>query len=219
MMSSATLNNSAHNSSHVGRIDLPDLPFELQFSILSQIPPNELFLLHRVSQAWHNMLHNHYLLEAINSTLPYLTSAPDLTSRMKRRMRMVRGEPVWVKPFDDVFPWASSYREKDFLAYLQWERYSDGWFVRLSQKPKLNSPGIILTIAGLHTDCMAEVDLLDVMKEVNLAMHVEWFEPERQEARVDITRFSLDVQAGLVAVGLQANLVPPGERCLLLLGT
>ena len=63
------------------------------------------------------------------------------------------------------------------------------------------------------------MDLFDVMKEVDPAIYGDWVEPEKERDPVDLTRFYFDVQAGLVAVGLQANWEPPGERGVLLLGT
>ena len=109
---------------------LSDLPYEMQLAILCQLPPNQLFVLRQVSQSWDNVLCNPNLLDDINASLPFLTSAPDLTSRMKRHMRMMREEPVWVKSFDDGFPWASPYREG--LDMRRWERFLDGWLVFLT---------------------------------------------------------------------------------------
>ena len=75
-------------------VDLPAPLLELQVSILEQIPPNQLFVFQRVSDSWNIMLQNQYLLEATNASLAFLTSAHDLTSHMKHRTRIVRGNPV-----------------------------------------------------------------------------------------------------------------------------
>ena len=97
------------------------------------------------------MLSNSHLLAAINNTIPFITSAPDLTSRLKRRMRMRRGEPVWVKPFREVFPWAfpwlqtnyeyskkktkilheGGFSQIDEPDHFKWARFSEGWLVFL----------------------------------------------------------------------------------------
>ena len=145
---------------------LPGLPFELQFSILREIPPNELFILRRVSHSWNYMLCKHYLLEAINATLPFLTSAPDLTSRIKRRMRMARGKPVWVKPFHEVVPWVSSWPKNAHCHDRKWVRYSDWWFVWLIAQGDLR-----LNWRSLNTQGIVEVDVLAVMKRVNLPVY------------------------------------------------
>lgn len=95
-------------------VDISTLPEKLQFAILIHIPPNQLFTLRRVSHSWKSMLTSPQLLEDINIQLPFLSSAPNLTSRMKRRMRMARGEPVWVKSWSEAFSWT-----KDFFRPLR----------------------------------------------------------------------------------------------------
>lgn len=95
------MSNSAIAHSHVS---LPLLPVELQILILGQIPPTQIFTLQRVSHAWHAMLSNPSLQNAINDQIPFLTTATSLSSRLKRRMRMLKSKPVWVKSFHEVFP-------------------------------------------------------------------------------------------------------------------
>lgn len=88
---------------------LSSLPFELRFLILSSIPPTQLFTLRRVSQAWNQLLRDPTLLEAINKRLPFLSSAHGLASRLKRRMRMQRGESVWVTPVEELCLWVKGW--------------------------------------------------------------------------------------------------------------
>lgn len=208
-------------TSHHSLNNLPALPFELQLSILSQIPPNQLFFLRRVSNAWNNMLRNEHLLEAINATIPFLTSAPNLTSRMKRRMRMARGEPVWVQPFDHVFPWAADLlmSEEDDGDDREWKRFSDGWLVYLTAS-EIDTEGdsfafkpcITLAFGGLHTQDMVEVDVLAVMKQVNPDLHGEWYGQASgvwRRGRTRVERFHFIVQEGKAVVGLKATKTNP----------
>ena len=186
---------------------LAALPFDLQLEIFHHVPPNELFVFRRASHAWNTMLTNPHLLEAINATIPFLTSAPDLTSRMKRRMRMRRGEPVWVKSLDEAFSRASdgpnNYQVDD------WYTYSDGCLVFLKNPVKIqvgrrSSPVISLNIRHLHQEIMHQVDIIAVLKEVNSEVYREWVE-DGSEGGVDVTRFHFNVQEGKAVVGLHAT--------------
>ena len=152
----------------------------MQLAILCQLPANQLFVLRQVSHSCNNVLCNPNLLDDINASLPFLTSAPDLTSRKKRRMRMMWEEPVLVKSFDDVFPWASPYRED--LDMRRSERFLDWCLVFLTGY--LVHDVITLTIGGLHTKGMAQVDILAVLKEVNPKVYREWSEDIFLEANV-----------------------------------
>ena len=147
------------------------------------------------------MLSNPGLLAAIDNTLPFLTTAPDLTSRMKRRMRMARGAPVWAKPLSEVFPWTLEY-DTDYKS-----GFSDGWLVYLySRKESVDAPAIKLIIGGLHRPGKVEINLLEVMKEVNPEVYREWVGegvPEECDDGIDsIERFHFHVQEGVVIVGL-----------------
>ena len=160
---------------------LPFLPIELQFAILRDIPPNQLFVLRRISRSWNVMLDNPHLLADINRNLPFLTSASDLTSRMKRRMRMTRGEPVWVKPFHEVFPWAKSNARGYGKGLDDWQQFSGGWLVVLSRAKASPHPHsrrskyyIKLSIGGLLTQRVTEVDVLAVMESVNPDIYQVW---------------------------------------------
>ena len=161
------------------------------------------------------MLSNPGLLAAINNTLPFLTSAPDLTSRMKRRMRMARGEPVWVKPLREVFPWTLEY-------YRDYKReFSDGWLVYLyshNERPSVDTLPIKLIVGGLHRLGKIELNLLEVMKEVNPQVYREWvgegFPPQGDDCIDYIERFHFHVQEGMVVVGLSGiNLALRKIRC------
>lgn len=151
------------------------------------------------------MLNNPNLLDAINNTIPFLTSATDLTSRMKRRMRMAREAPVWVKPFSEAFPWAADYEDSN--APTHWKRFSDGWMVILTGN-SLNSPdqSFNLLIGGLHVRGMVEVPVLSVLKEVNPELHQEWLEvksgPHGDSGLIDIQSFHFHVEDGMAVVGL-----------------
>ena len=194
-------------------MSLPSLPFELQFAIMRHVPPNQIFVLRRVSHSWNIMLDNPHLLAAINNSLPFLTSACDLTSRMKRRMRMVRGDPVWVKPFADAFPWASRMREN---TQKQWERFCGGWLVFLSRETLPKSPNsagdytINLTIGRLLACHANEVDMLALVKRVYPAFSrlsdIEYGRGDHPGSWVEmpvVKRFHLHVQEGMVIVGLR----------------
>ena len=193
---------------------LSNLPYELQLAILCHIPPNQLFVLRRVSHSWNNFLRNQNLLDDINATLPFLTSAPDLTSRMKRRMRMVREEPVWVKSFDDAFPWASPYRK--YMHAREWERFSDGWLVFLTgdldnvEWTSETRRVITLTIGGFHPKGMVKVDTFAALRAANPEVCRAWseddiLEPNGHKTFRDITRFHLNVEQGMALVGLQGK--------------
>ena len=197
---------------------LPGLPFELQISILSHIPPNQLFFLRCVSHGWNMMLSNPNVLDAINKTIPFLTSAPDLTSRMKRRMRMARGEPVWAKTFNEAFPWAAGYDNPKVLTH--WKQFSEGWMVLLTgplhipahtyakEQPELMTANdaFKLIIGGLHVSGVAEVHVSDVLRQVRPELYEEWVEnrfgPNRDAGRIDIESFHFHVEEGMVVVGL-----------------
>lgn len=73
---------------------LPSLPFELQICILSQVSIHQIFALRRVSRAWHSMLSNPNLESVLMDLYPFLTSAPTLAALAKRRLRILRNEPV-----------------------------------------------------------------------------------------------------------------------------
>ena len=209
-----------------GWCDLPQLPFELQFQIFRQIPPNRLFVLRRVSHSWNYMLHNQYLLDAINARLPFQTSASDLTSRMKRRMRMARGEPVWVKPFHELVPWASSWSHGPYLRRddWRWVQYSDGCFAWLSAKDDVR-----LYLWGFNAQGVVEIEVLAVLKRVNPSVYQRWIERGSlcelpcdpvPFPGVSVSRFHFNVQNGMVVVGLKAELWPdPGAKNGLVLGT
>ena len=172
--------SSIGNYDH-GPTGMPALPFELQLLIIYQIHPNHIFTLRSVSQSWNNMLSNPSLLDVIHKKIPFLTSAPDLISRMKRRMRMARGEPVWVKPLREVFPWASRLLHNMGPYHSRWGGFSGGWLVTLEERSPLAQEGldqnkcpliISLTIGSFHG--AVEIDILDVMKEVNPDVYREW---------------------------------------------
>ncbi|KAF8428559.1 hypothetical protein EV426DRAFT_711235 [Tirmania nivea] len=116
---------------------LPSLPLELQLSIFSYLPPHSLFPLRRTSHSWNIMLSNPHLLQALHAHLPFLTSAPSLLSRLKRRQRMVRNEPVWVKRHSEAFPWCESIsaRLDDSSPYkyiAEWNLHWKGYLAALT---------------------------------------------------------------------------------------
>lgn len=166
---------------------LPTFPFELQLAILSQIPPVQLFTLRRVSRSWNSMLQNPLLLEEINNQLPYLTSAPDLTSRMKRRMRMIRKKPVWIKKIPELFPGA----QETITDHDNWwsVRFWDGWAVLLIRSrgfvrwdclsTLVRNPVLRLRIEGLRNKARSypgvDVDVLAEFKRVDPRKYREYF--------------------------------------------
>lgn len=113
---------------------LSSFPLELQILIFSQVPPQSLYILRRTCSAWNSMLSNPNLLTHTHVNLPYLTSAPSLTTRLKRRQRMRYNNPVWAKPFTDVFPWVSDPRP---VGGPPCTRFWNGWMVVLTPRPSI----------------------------------------------------------------------------------
>ena len=194
---------------------LPSLPLELQIAILALLPPNQLFVLCRVSNSWSAMLCNHNLLNAINDRIPYLTSAPDLASRMKRRMRMARGEPVWVKPFAEAFPSWSAELDAERTPYplRSWIKFWGGFFVLLHAPlngpliEPLNASSLRLVIKDLarRGNQDVEVDILALFQKANPKVYKEWMEEVQDQVVTRQVRYSqLHLQDGKVVVGLHS---------------
>ena len=126
---------------------------------------------------------------------------------------------MWVKSFADAFPWAASFREDN--KRVLWERFSDGWLIFLTGQLLLQwpaqcsfeSPFMTLTIGGLHTQGMVQLDVLAVLKEANSDVYQEWIGDGLAGGggnRIHIKRFYFNVQEGMVVVGLRATKWYPG---------
>ena len=101
--------------------------------------------------------------------------------------------------------------------WRDWERYSDGWLVYLTDSnfPYKRDSGltpdpitITLTIGGFHIQGIVEVDILSVIKEVNPELYQDWNDHGSlgmDSDRVDVERLHLHVEHGLVVVGLKAT--------------
>lgn len=86
--------NQAMNGFHT-------LPHELQIQILLHLPPTAVFALRSVCTSWNEILSSPQIEHAINLSLLFPTTAPDLRSRLLRRTRLLRGDPVQIWGVDD----------------------------------------------------------------------------------------------------------------------
>ncbi|KAF8437006.1 hypothetical protein BGX38DRAFT_1283851, partial [Terfezia claveryi] len=126
---------------------LPALPLELQLSIFTHLAPHSLFPLRRTSHSWNIMLSNPHLLQALHSHLPFLTSARSLSSRLKRRQRMIRNSPVWVKRHTDAFPWYKEVsleeRGPPHISSTSWSLYWNGYLAALTSPGRCYAAAIV----------------------------------------------------------------------------
>ncbi|KAH8154718.1 uncharacterized protein LAJ45_01249 [Morchella importuna] len=77
------------------------LPHELQIQVLLHLPPTAVFALRSVCTSWNEILSSPQIEHAINLSLLFPTTAPDLRARLLRRTRLLRGDPVQIWDVDD----------------------------------------------------------------------------------------------------------------------
>ncbi|RPB26886.1 hypothetical protein L211DRAFT_660639 [Terfezia boudieri ATCC MYA-4762] len=68
---------------------------------------------------------------------------PSLSSRLKRRQRMIRNTPVWVKRHVDVFPWYEEASPKQMPKFPSFSLYWNGYLATLTSPDRSNAVAIV----------------------------------------------------------------------------
>ncbi|RPB17858.1 hypothetical protein L211DRAFT_871973, partial [Terfezia boudieri ATCC MYA-4762] len=68
---------------------------------------------------------------------------PSLSSRLKRRQRMIRNTPVWVKRHVDVFPWYEEASPKQMPKFPSLSLYWNGYLATLTSPDRSNAVAIV----------------------------------------------------------------------------
>lgn len=99
------------------------LPQEVRLRILLHLSPTSIFALRQICKSWNNVLSSSDTERAISSSLLFSSTAPDLKSRLLRRQRLLRADPVQISYLDGDF-WNFFYYDGHLVAVYHDERRS-----------------------------------------------------------------------------------------------
>lgn len=163
------------------------LPHELQIQILLNLPPTAVFSLRLVCASWNTILSSPHTERAISLSLQFPSTAPDLRSRLLRRTRLLRGDPVQIWDVD----------EGEETVTL----YCDGFVI--TSNGRCGSAGRLgiwdCRKAKGEDGCVARVDLKGLVKEC----YPELWEDRSQSVEVE----QLDCESGECRTEMPLRLV------------